>query len=422
MSLILWYKLDDVTSSLGVDSSGFSLDMSNVGVVSSSDTTYGNVAYFDGNSYLDLASASVPSAVLGGESRTYSYWAKPDNDGIMHGNGTDSAHLRYRANLNASGFFKHDFNTSTSLGTIATTFGEWTHYVSTYEASTSLHEAYVNGVQCVSTTNANINTGSNSLSLGRDPSKLTITKYIGSMVDFRVYDNALDATTISGLVAAAPLDVNVETLDATMYTHLADISWPSVSGATTYTVTSSISGGSETTIVSETAELLCTSSNLTPASSYTFNLYTDLDTVTPTESITLSTPVVDSSTTSELAIRLSNDFSSLQEGALAELGIYFDDALVTGDVVTISTGEGLLETSFIRLGEALSIKDVDNIFLPFNELSGSGQSSDVLLSDDSTTLSIVYDETVNSITVDGVTYFMGESFVLDGKKVTIFDV
>ena len=76
-SPILWYKLSEDTANIGTDSSGSSLNMTNVNVVSINDTStesYGAVADFSGGT-LTLPSASVPSA-LQGTSRSWSFWVE----------------------------------------------------------------------------------------------------------------------------------------------------------------------------------------------------------------------------------------------------------------------------------------------------------------------------------------------------------
>lgn len=74
MSLILWYKLNESDVLLGTDSSDSNIDATS-GAGSYVDPTYGKVAYFDrGGCGLTIPAASVPAALYGGNSRTYSFW------------------------------------------------------------------------------------------------------------------------------------------------------------------------------------------------------------------------------------------------------------------------------------------------------------------------------------------------------------
>lgn len=62
----------------------------------------------------------------------------------------------------------------------------------------------------------------------------------------------------------------------------------------------------------------------------------------------------------------------------------------------------------------------ESISVPFSKEAGAGQTVSLTLSDD-TTVAVEYDETTEHMTIDGVAYKSGDTFVLDGKKVTIVD-
>lgn len=112
---------------------------------------------------------------------------------------------------------------------------------------------------------------------------------------------------------------------------------------------------------------------------------------------------------------------SLPETTISNITEVMNEIFDTGDVISVSVDtKPDLTTSFINLGDSLSIKDISGILLPFEETSGAGQDVDIVLSDDATTLSISYDDAVNTITVGGVVYYPGDTFVLDGKKITVF--
>ena len=205
------------------------------------------------------------------------------------------------------------------------------------------------------------------------------------------------------------------TLEATMFTHLADLTWSSIGGATSYTVTQTEDAGSEETIVSETTDLSFTSLNLNPGSSYVFNLYTDLDLVTPATSITESALVVDTANVTALAVRLSNDFSILSESSYDEVDSQLRNFLMTGDEVILSSGNAV----FVEDSDTIVHSDTD-ILTPFESTAGSGQTITVTVGGESAVLT--YNESLNEVTYDGTAYGIGESFAVGTSKVTISEI
>jgi len=65
----------------------------------------------------------------------------------------------------------------------------------------------------------------------------------GRMCDYRIYDSALTDAEIASIYATGP--VLSVTLDVTMYTHVAQLSWGDVSGASSYEIRMIEDGGSE---------------------------------------------------------------------------------------------------------------------------------------------------------------------------------
>ena len=57
----------------------------------------------------------------------------------------------------------------------------------------------------------------------------------------------------------------------------------------------------------------------------------------------------------------------------------------------------------------------------FSASAGSGQSVSLTLTDE-TVMAITYDETSQKITVEGKTYASGDSFIVEGKRITVYDV
>ena len=86
MSLILNYKFNSTDVTL--NSTGDSFHLTNNGVTSTVDETYGNVALFDGSSHLELL--TLPDALQGTSPRTVSLWINRSDtsNGCMFHSGT----------------------------------------------------------------------------------------------------------------------------------------------------------------------------------------------------------------------------------------------------------------------------------------------------------------------------------------------
>lgn len=107
---------------------------------------------------------------------------------------------------------------------------------------------------------------------------------------------------------------------------------------------------------------------------------------------------------------------------VGDFSAVMNELFVSGDRVELSVGGGKkVKTQFVRRGGTVTLTEDEAISVPFATDGGSGQSVSLTLSD-TTTVSVAYDETTEQITVSGVAYDSGESFVIDGKKVTIVDI
>lgn len=417
MSLILRYKFDEPTASLTTDSSGNSNTLVNVGdsVVSANDATFGNVAFFDKSLSGYFSLASPPSALQGTSPRTYSAWLKRSSDGIayIHFNGVDD--VGYRAQVNS---FNFNIRVGSTNGPVDTAQDNvqntWYHYVSTYDGSTT--SLYFDGVFSDSASTPNEPTGTGPLYIGNIPDSPTSGLFDGYMSDFRAYDSVLDATAIAAIYSEGP-NPQPPTVDITIFSHIADLTWPEVSGSTSYTITFIRDSGLEDTITN-TQELSYSVYNLIPGSSYEFRVYSDIDPVTPVYTSTASTPSVDATSVTTLLTRLGNDITKLSASSVSDIESLIYSALSTGDIVDTNLGK----TVFVENSDVITLdKTNESVLTPFQTSLGSGQSITVVLPD--TTSNIVsYDETSDQITSGGVTYSVGDNFVLNGLKVSVIDL
>ena len=418
MSLLLQYRFDGDTSSLGQDSSGNSIDLTNFGVVSATDplNTFGNVAKFDASSSLDLSSSSIPAAMLGTSPRSFSFWIYSDQtvNSTVFSSGQNVSGSKFRCIWVTN---TRTFNTDAGpigVGALPIPASTWGHVVITFGSST--FRIYINGVVDVDNSPHNLNTTSGDFSIGRDPSNNNLNRLDGLLQDFRVYDDALDAAAVSTLYADGPLDVFKLTLEATVFTHLADVVWSNIPDATNYTLTQEESGsGSEVAVLENSTDLSITIYTLVPNTSYDFRLYTDLDMTTPSLTLTEVTPVVDTTSVSSLATRLSNDFTTLVNFNEGEIQSFLSGIFNTGDIVTFVSGKYVFAGESEILNFILE-NDITGILTPFENSAGSGQTF-TLDSD-----SVNYDESSNEITINGSTIASGGTIVVNGYKVTMKDL
>ena len=121
------------------------------------------------------------------------------------------------------------------------------------------------------------------------------------------------------------------------------------------------------------------------------------------------------------------DLSALNPSTLATFGEVLNDLFDTGSDIAVMVGGITRNTQFMRRGDTLVIPQEErepSLSIPFITSAGSGQEASVTLTDDegvSATFTLEYDETVGSISVDGgaTSFEPGESFILNGRKVTI---
>ena len=198
-----------------------------------------------------------------------------------------------------------------------------------------------------------------------------------------------------------------------------------VAGATRYEITYEGPAGGEIVAFSGGTALQYNILGVEPETQYTIRLYADTGSGYELVDEVVTTTLPNVATNYQKEDFLEDGvivLNSLPETTIQNITGLINDILDTGDIVNVSVDtKPEVITSFINLGDSLSIREVNGLLLPFEVTSGAGQDVDVVLSDETTTVPISYDDTVNTITVAGVVYSPGDTFILDGKKITVFD-
>lgn len=404
---ILWYKFNEDSANIGTDYSGNGTDITNVGVVSTIDSTYGQVADFSGGT-LTLPAASVPSALRGTSSRTYSFWIESNVDAntqiIDIGTRTTGVGTDWGTAINGNGKIGQSlFNTSGITGATSMTAGVWYHVVLTFEDAGNLLSIYLNGSLDVADYRT-VNTGNTDLEFGETGSQDM------RLLDMRIYDVAIDATEVSTLFSNGPF----VPIKAEIYSHVVDLTWDAVSGASTYTITQMVDSGSEETVIDGSTELLQTLP-VEPGSSYVFSMYTDLDLVTALGQAIVTAPSIDATSVGNMMVRFNNDLTQISEiygeDVVDDIDQNLRDVLSTGEVINTNIGE----VTFVQESEELEISSVyHNVLTSFETTDLVGKTSDIRLPDDSVN-TLTYDE--SAVTVNGAQ--VGDYFILGSYRVRV---
>ena len=205
--------------------------------------------------------------------------------------------------------------------------------------------------------------------------------------------------------------------------------WSPISGATSYKI--GISSGSDgenpITVYYTTSDISALGYTHTLATNATVTVYLKYDTLTETDLLSSSrTITIPAMSTDSSAF--SKDFFRGKDGKFditkikVDLGNVMNDIFESGDDIQVKLPGGKeVKTTFVKRGGTVPISNDASIAIPFSKDAGGGQSVSITLSD-SSSLVVAFDETTESLSVGGVSYSSGDSFVIDGKKVTIVDV
>lgn len=115
------------------------------------------------------------------------------------------------------------------------------------------------------------------------------------------------------------------------------------------------------------------------------------------------------------------DLTTLSSDNLSIVSELLNDLFSTGDEISIPVNGRSVPTRLVRRGDSVTVEEGLSLAIPFTTSSGTDQTASLVLSDNST-ITVAFDETTENITINGDSYTSGQSFVLDGRKVSLYDV
>lgn len=209
------------------------------------------------------------------------------------------------------------------------------------------------------------------------------------------------------------------------------VSWMPISGVTEYRVSTSsgVDGVNDQVVRYTTSDVDRLKYRHPAGSGSTLTVYLHYDTATETNveegvrTVTIpgiSTSVEDFDKT--FFETYDNDGVYDLSNVVGDFSTVMNELFVSGDRVELVVGGGKkVKTQFVRRGGTVTLTEDEAVSVPFSQSGGAGQSVSLTLSD-SSTVAVEYNETTEQITVSGTQYNSGDSFVIDGKKVTIVDI
>lgn len=416
MSLVAQYQFNQ--PDLTVDSSGNGFTLTNSSVSSINDVTYGPVAYFNNVTGTGFTLPSPPDAVNNSSPRTISFWYNQDAGSLFFtsGTGNDVLTIFTFSGRIRIGRVSSFYDVGVNRGVINT----WIHLAVTFTGSSVI--VYLDGVQTFSRTNT-LSTVEEPFYIGRDSTGAS--RFGGKMSDFRIYDDALSSSQISDMYTNGPHYQPPIIISPRVSSIISSIA--PVDGAIAYRLTSQKTGTTVENIENDNfVDLQKTTKRLSPATEYTIRLYSTEDgvfysLVEQTIITTLANLGINYEKNDYLDTNGRFNISDLEDEEKSLLIEVINDVFDTGDVLDINVSGKTKVTKFVKRGELVNVSDTSGVLAPFSPISGSGQQISMTLSD-LTTVNVLYDDTTEFVTIGSTSYNEGDSFVLDGKKVTVFDI
>jgi len=228
-------------------------------------------------------------------------------------------------------------------------------------------------------------------------------------------------------IASLPADPSSMVVTTTPLGLLAQ--WGPVEGAVQYRLGTSVGSEGEggITIRHTTVDVLRYRHTAEPETTHTVYLYYDTSDAT---NVLHSSKTVQIPAASNSAEDFDKSFFESTTGSSDEydlttvtgdFGLVMNDLFESGDKVKMKLSSGKhLATRFVKRGENIRLAKDEVLSVPFSPDAGAGQTVSFTLSDE-TIVSVAYDETTEYITINGVAYTSGDTFIMDGQKVTIVD-
>lgn len=98
-----------------------------------------------------------------------------------------------------------------------------------------------------------------------------------------------------------------------------------------------------------------------------------------------------------------------------------NEVFTTGDTVIVSVNNSATRTAFVNRGDQVNVTGVSAVLLPFDTAVTGAQQVTLTLEDNST-VDTSLDQASGQLSVDAVMYNTGDHIIVDGRKVTIFDI
>lgn len=105
----------------------------------------------------------------------------------------------------------------------------------------------------------------------------------------------------------------------------------------------------------------------------------------------------------------------MDTGCRRKLRNFIHESPLAADELGVPSTGNKQTTTFVNLGDSLSIENVDSLIIPFTGGAGASQSASMILSD-STSLTLSYDDTNNTVIVGGSVYSSGDSIITMDRK------
>lgn len=409
-------------ATLDQNAEGASFNATSTNITIANDATYGDCAYWLGDGTTKIEMDTIPtSALVGNANRTISFWVNFDaitgNQNVYSQGNLASGEGNFQQVKIGSGLtdVRVEFGNNGSNQKYVTTLASntWYFFSVTYDGTAS--RTYWQG-SLVLTHTINLNLEAGFVNLGNAFSNGADFK--GKMLDFRIYDTPLDAVEITDLYSLGPS--GLVSVNPTMYSYVADVSWSSLFGATSYTLTVAENSGTEFIVEDSIGETETLVYNLNDNSSYDFRVYTDLNpSEVVGESLSNATPVIDSTALTNMITEIPNDLTLFNSATVSEIQPFMGSSFSTNDAfknrVVFNDSYLTEDTKFVKDGETITLGESGSILTPFVPSGSAGQSVNLELST-STVETVAFDEVNNTITVEGTTYSPGDRFILDGKS------